>query len=472
MATMGENLALNIANHGFKISVFNRTTEKTKKFIEKFEKKYSNKSSKNSLLTGTYTLKEFVSSLETPRKIILLVKAGEAVDAVIHELKPLLTKNDILIDCGNSHFKDTERRQIELNKNNLNFIGCGISGGEEGALKGPSLMPGGDKEAWKKIRQIFEKIAAKDFSGLPCTTYIGPHGSGHFVKMVHNGIEYAIMQLIAESYDILKNIGKFSNSELAKIFTDYGKTKNLKSFLIEITAKIFTKKDPFKNSKYLIDFIKDSAGQKGTGKWTTEIAHDLGIYTPAINVAVDARIVSGDTKVRAMSQGMLKQNITAKKLTPLAKKNLIKQVENALELATILCYEQGISLISKTSKEYNWNLNLAEITRIWQGGCIIRSSYLKDLTSALNPANQKAALSAFQKIMKTLNGEKQKSWRKLLALALESGVPIPAFYACLSYFDSYAKARLPQNLIQAQRDFFGAHGYERTDKEGSFHTEW
>lgn len=463
LATMGANLGRNIANKGFHISVFNRTTEKTEKFIQDFGKEAGDK------FHGSKTLKEFVSSLEAPRKIILLVKAGQPVDDMIAELSPLLDKNDIIIDCGNSHFKDTERRQNELAKKSLNFIGCGISGGEEGALHGPSLMPGGSKAAWEKIRPIFEKVAAKDFSGKPCVIHIGDLGSGHFVKMVHNGIEYAIMQLLAESYDILKNIGKFSNPELSKIFASYNKNPNLKSFLIEITAKVLTKKE---DSKFIIDYIKDAAGQKGTGKWTTEIAHDLGIYIPSINVAVDARIVSGDTKVREMSQGMLNQNLTAKKLTPSGKKNLIKQVENALELATILCYEQGISLISKSSKEYNWKLNFAEITRIWQGGCIIRSGYLKDLSTALNPANEKAALSAFNKIMKNLASEKQKSWRKLLSLALESGIPIPAFYATLSYYDSYAKARLPQNLIQAQRDFFGAHGYERTDKPGSFHTEW
>ncbi|MCX6735338.1 MAG: NADP-dependent phosphogluconate dehydrogenase [Candidatus Peregrinibacteria bacterium] len=463
LATMGANLARNIANKGFHISVFNRTTEKTEKFIQDFGKESGGK------LHGSKTLKEFIASLEAPRKIILLVKAGQPVDDMIAELSPLLDKNDIIIDCGNSHFKDTERRQNALASQGLNFIGCGISGGEEGALHGPSLMPGGSKAAWEKIRPIFEKVAAKDFAGKPCVIHIGDLGSGHFVKMVHNGIEYAIMQILAESYDILKNIGKFTNPELSKIFAGYNKNSNLKSFLIEITTKIFNKKE---DGKFIIDYIKDAAGQKGTGKWTTEIAHDLGVYSPTINVAVDARIVSGDTKVREMSQGMLKQNITAKKITISGKKNLIKQVENALELATILCYEQGISLISKTSKEFDWKLNLAEITRIWQGGCIIRSSYLKDLTTALNPANEKAAMSAFQKIMKTLNGDKQKSWRKLMSLAMESGIPTPAFYACLGYFDSYAKARLPQNLIQAQRDFFGAHGYERTDKEGSFHTEW
>ncbi len=554
LATMGANLARNIANKGFKISVFNRTIEKTEKFIKDFAVQYPSKSvpiknknslpetisgaknlpplrlpyaypasytsasgaeqaslrvqtSDSSLLHGSLTLKDFVSSLETPRKIILLVKAGSPVDDIIAELTPLLDKNDIIIDCGNSHYKDTERRQKDLTTRNLNFIGCGISGGEEGALHGPSLMPGGNQEAWKKIAKIFTAVAAKipgsnqpvpayrtdvpsdatvgageNKKTLPvdtsaCVTYIGPGGSGHFVKMVHNGIEYAIMQLLAETYDILKNLGKFSNPELAKIFTGYNKNPNLKSFLIEITAKIFTKKDPESTKKdaYLIDLIKDSAGQKGTGKWTTEIAHELGVFIPTINAAVDARIVSGDTKSRAMSQDMLKINTTAKNLTSTDQKNLIKLVENALELATMICYEQGVNLISKAGKEFNWNLNLSEITRIWQGGCIIRSGYLKNLTIALSnktPEDKKTATAAFTKIMKTLNGEKQKSWRKLLSLALESGIPIAAFYSTLNYYDSYAAPHLPQNLIQAQRDFFGAHGYERTDKPGSFHTKW
>ncbi len=466
LATMGANLARNIANKGFSISVFNRTTEKTDKFIKDFGKESGDK------LHGSKTLKEFVASLETPRKIILLVKAGKPVDDMITELSPLLDKNDIIIDCGNSHFKDTERRQKELATRNLHFIGCGISGGEEGALHGPSLMPGGDKSAWEKIRPIFEKIAAKDFGGKPCVVHLGDFGSGHFVKMVHNGIEYAIMQLLAESYDILKNLGKFSNPELAKIFSGYNKNPNLKSFLIEITAKIFAKKDPESSKKdaYLIDFIKDSAGQKGTGKWTTEIAHDLGVFIPTINAAVDARIVSGDTKGRQMCK-VLKLTPTAKKLTSSGKKNLITQLENALELSIILCYEQGVGLLTQSSKEYNWNLDLAEITRIWQGGCIIRSTYLKNLTIGLGK-DKTAATKIFKKITNLFAGPKQKSWRRLLTLSLESAIPIPAFSASLNFYDSYAKAHLPQNLIQAQRDFFGAHGYERTDKKGSFHTEW
>lgn len=505
LATMGENLARNIANHGFTISVFNRTTEKTEKFIKNFAKDYP-------LLHGTFTLKDFVASLEAPRKIILLVKAGSPVDEIIAEISPLLDKNDILVDCGNSHFKDTERRQLELAKKSIHLIGCGISGGEEGALRGPSLMPGGNKSAWEKIEKIFTAIAAdvpvdnspsaKSKNSAPsskCVAYIGPAGSGHFVKMVHNGIEYAIMQLIAETYDILKNIGEFSNPELAEIFKNYGKTENLKSFLMEITAIIFTRTienltkpanadhQLSKNSSHLIDLIKDSAGQKGTGKWTTEAALNLGVAIPTINAAVDARIISGDNKGRAMCK-ILKRNISSKKLTSSTKKNLLTLVKDSLELATILAYEQGIGLLTKAGKEFSWNLDLSEITRIWQGGCIIRSNYLKTLTIGLGKDKEplkntgsrqnsqsfhkSAAKEVMQKMVKLFAGPKQKNWRKLLALAIEHGIPVPAFYASLNFYDSYSAQKLPQNLIQAQRDFFGAHGYERTDKPGWHHTEW
>ncbi len=452
LAVMGENLARNIAGHGFKVSVFNRTTEKTDKFIEKFKK--------NSLLTGTRSLKEFINSLKTPRKIILLVKAGEAVDEMIKKLTPLLNKNDILIDCGNSHFKDTERRQEQLKQ--IHFIGCGISGGEEGALKGPSLMPGGDKKAWQKIKPIFEKIAAKDFSGKPCVTYLGPSGSGHFIKMVHNGIEYAIMQLIAESYDILKNIGKFPNPELAKIFSNFSKTENLESFLIEITARIFRKRE---GSKYIIDLIRDSAGQKGTGKWTTEEGLNLSTSIPIINAAVDARIISGNETYRKNYKTFPKIILKTKK------QNITHLVRDALELSIVLSYIQGFELISKANPEYNWNLSLNEITRIWQGGCIIRSKILKKFMLGYGK-NQQQSKSAKKSILKEFSSPKQKNWRKLLILTTSIGLPTPALSNALTYYDTLTNKHLPQNLIQAQRDFFGAHGYERTDKKGEFHTNW
>lgn len=455
LAVMGENLARNIAGHGFKISVFNRTTEKTKKFIEKFGKK-------NFLLTGAHNIKEFINGLETPRKIILLVKAGEAVDEVIKGLIPLLDKNDVLIDCGNSHFKDTERRQQYLKQKQIYFIGCGISGGEEGALKGPSLMPGGDKKAWQKIKPIFEKIAAKDFSNKPCVTYLGPGGSGHFVKMTHNGIEYAIMQLIAESYDILKNIEKFSNPKLAKTFSNFSKIENLKSFLMEITTKIFMKKE---GKKYLIDLIRDSAGQKGTGKWTTQEALNLNASIPIINAAVDARIISGNETYRKNYKTFPKIILKIKK------ENITKLVRDALELSTILAYIQGFELIFKADRQYDWNLNLNEIARIWQGGCIIRSKILKKFALVYSK-NQQQAKNAKKSILKEFKNIKQKNWRKLLTLTTSIGLPTPALSSALIYYDTLTRKHLPQNLIQAQRDFFGAHGYERIDKKGEFHTEW
>mgnify|MGYP001570426814 CR=1 FL=1 len=471
LATMGANLARNFADKKIPTIVYNRSHEKTENFIKSFANEY---------LQGSKTLKEFLGNLEKPRKIILLVKAGDPVNQVINELSPLLDKNDIIIDCGNSHFKDTERRQNELAKKSIYFLGCGISGGEEGALKGPSMMPGGDKKAYTQVSKLLEKVTAHDFKNGKCVTYLGPGGSGHFVKMVHNGIEYAIMQLIAETYDILKQIGKLSNPELAKIFTNYGKSENLKSYLLEITAKIFsTVCEANKNnkkvltsvkttySKYLIDFIKDSAGQKGTGKWTTEAALNLGVAIPTINAAVDARIISGDP--REMSGKLLKKNIEP--LKNLDKKALIKELRDALELATELSYGQGFLLLMKASQENSWNLNFSEIARIWQGGCIIRSDYLLKMETALGK-NLDQAKKIKQQILQNFNGKKQLHLRSIIGLGAQQGIPLPAFYSTLSYYDSYSAPQLPQNLIQAQRDFFGAHGYERTDKSGSFHTEW
>ncbi|MEK7672563.1 MAG: NADP-dependent phosphogluconate dehydrogenase [Patescibacteria group bacterium] len=461
LATMGANFARNFANHKISTLVFNRTTEKTDNFIKEFGNEY---------LAGAKEIKEFISKLERPRKIILMVQSGPAVDQVIEQLIPYLQAEDILIDCGNSHFKDTEKRQQDLAAKKINYIGCGISGGESGALHGPSLMPGGDKKAWQQIKPLFEKVSAKDFSGKPCVTYLGETGSGHFVKMVHNGIEYGLMQLIAESYDILKTLGKFSNEELSKIFKNFQKNSNLKSFLLEITAKILAKKDPTtspKNSKYLIDLIKDSAKQKGTGKWTTFTAMDLGIAIPTINNAVDARIISGDGPNREISKSLKVRTIKS----AISKTQLIKLVENSLELTSIMAYEQGFSVITKASKEYNWNFDMQEISKIWQGGCIIRSSYLKTLESCYSK-DQKISQKANTGLVKLFASDKQKNWRKLISLAVQNAIPVPALYGSLSLYDAYAKSRLPQNLIQAQRDFFGAHTYERLDKPGTFHTDW
>lgn len=452
---MGANLARNLADKKVSTIVFNRTTEKTDDFIKEFGGKY---------LSGEKTLKKFVASLELPRKIIILVKAGPAVDAVIDELLPLLDKDDILLDLGNSHYKDTLRRQLELQKKDIHFIGCGISGGEKGALHGPSLMPGGEKSAYTKVSKVLEKIAADDGSGGKCVSYIGPESSGHFVKMVHNGIEYGIMQLIAESYDILKNIGKLSNKELAKTFANYNKIS--KSFLLEITAEIFAKQE---GKKDLIDLIKDVAGQKGTGKWTTEEAHNFGVPISTINAAVDARIISGDIPSRIHGPKLAK--ISKSKIKPPSKNKLIEMTGDALQIGTLLAYLQGFNLIRAASLEYGWNLNTSDIARIWKNGCIIRSQVLNTLEKLFTD-NSKISKPAKEKVTKTLNGKIQKNWRQLMITAINEGIPTPSFSASLAHFDSFLRKNLPQNLIQAQRDFFGAHGYERTDKKGVFHTEW
>lgn len=438
LAVMGANLARNIANKKIPIIVFNRTTEKTENFIKK---------SGNKFLTGEKNLKNFIEKLELPRKIILLIQAGEAVDTVIKQLTPLLQKNDILIDCGNSHFKDTERRQKELDKKHIHFIGCGISGGEKGALNGPSIMPGGNFKAWQKIKPILEKIAAipAEQAGIfskPCVAYIGPSGAGHFVKIVHNGIEYGIMQLIAETYDIFKTLTKFSNQKISKIFRSWNKNKNL--FLLEITAKILSRKDN------LIDFIKDSAGQKGTGKWTVEEAQNIGVAMPTISSAVDARILSGNLTLRAANR-----SLQTKKSAQKIPENFTQIIKDALFSSIFYTYLQGFELLKKAGKEYKWNLNLNEIARVWQGGCIIRSNYLKN----------------FQKLKPPSTFE-QKNWRLTVSIATNQAIPIPAISATLAYHDSIQKKHLPQNLIQAQRDFFGSHTYERIDKKGIFHTEW
>lgn len=454
LATMGANLARNLANKKIHTVVFNRTTEKTLEFIKEFGNEY---------LAGEKTLKNFIAKLEQPRKIFILVKAGEAVDMVINELIPLLDKEDILIDLGNSHYKDTMRRQSHLFPKKIHFLGCGISGGEQGALHGPSLMPGGDKKAYAKVSKFLEKISAQDSSKGKCVTYLGPEGSGHFVKMVHNGIEYAIMQLIAESYDILKNIGKFNNEELAKIFTDYNKSTN--SYLLEITAKIFQKKE---GGKYIIDFIKDIAGQKGTGKWTTEEAHNFGVALTSVNSAVDARILSGDIPSRTISPKIVKFRKNKTKLPD--KKTLIEIVEDSLEMCSLITYLQGFNLIRAASSEYQWNLDTSEIARIWQGGCIIRSNLLKNLQKAFSET--KEAKAERSKVVEPLSSKAQNHLRTLINLATSEGIPVLTFSSTLAHFDTFLRPRLPQNLVQAQRDFFGAHGYERTDKKGVFHTEW
>ena len=458
LGTMGANLARNAARTGAKVAVFNRTTDVMHDFVKEY--------GKEGMFVPCKTYEELIRSLDGPRAILLMVKAGPAVDAVIEDLLPHLEKGDIIIDGGNSHYPDTERRVNELQEKGIRFLGMGVSGGEEGALMGPSMMPGGDKSAWKEMQPLLEKMAADDGLGGKCVSYIGEGGSGHFVKMVHNGIEYGIMQLIAESYDVLKNIGDYSNAELAETFEHWNKGEDLQSFLIEITAKVFAKSET-QGSGDLIDVIQDQAGQKGTGKWTTISALHYGVAIPTITAAVDARIISGSLDLREA-----KRPYTPDLEEPVPNKEKMRiMVRSALHLSTLCAYKQGFKLIEVASDEHQWNLNLAECSRIWLGGCIIRSVLLKVFSDSLSEdkSRQQTATVYFAD---QFGGEKQVFWRQIQELAGSRGVPIPALAASLSYYDAIRRERLPQNLIQAQRDFFGAHTYQRVDKGGTFHTEW
>ncbi|UCZ69528.1 NADP-dependent phosphogluconate dehydrogenase [Bacillus pumilus] len=457
LAVMGKNLALNIESRGFSVSVYNRSSSKTEEFLEE---------SKGKNVVGTYSIGEFVQSLETPRKILLMVKAGAATDATIQSLLPHLEKGDILIDGGNTYYKDTQRRNQELAESGIHFIGTGVSGGEEGALKGPSIMPGGQKEAHELVKPILEAISAK-VDGEPCTTYIGPDGAGHYVKMVHNGIEYGDMQLISESYFILKHVAGLSAEELHEVFSEWNKGE-LDSYLIEITADIFTKVDEETNQP-LVDVILDKAGQKGTGKWTSQSSLDLGVPLPIITESVFARYISAmkDERVEAS------QSIQGPEPTQSAenKQELIEAVRKALFMSKICSYAQGFAQMKAASDEYNWDLKYGEIAMIFRGGCIIRAAFLQQIKEAYdrNPELKNLLLDPY---FKDIAQSYQSSLRKVISLAVEQGVPVPSFSSALAYFDSYRTAVLPANLIQAQRDYFGAHTYERTDKEGVFHTEW
>lgn len=461
LAVMGENLALNVERNGFPVAVYNRTSSVTDKFMAERAQ------GKN--LKPTYSLEEFVQSLERPRRILIMVKAGAPVDAVMNQLKPLLQDGDMIIDGGNSLYTDTERRVKEMESTGLRFIGMGVSGGEEGALNGPSLMPGGTKEAYDSIEPIVTKIAAQVADG-PCVTYIGPGGSGHYVKMVHNGIEYGDMQLIAEAYDLLKNALGLDHNQLHEVFSEWNTTDELNSFLIEITANIFTKIDD-ETGLPLVDLILDKAGQKGTGKWTVETALDLGISIPTIIAAVNARIVSSikDERVAA-----------SKELTgPTGKyegdtKAFVSKVRDALYCSKICSYAQGMALISKASKElFDGKVKLDECARIWKGGCIIRAGFLGKIQNAFIENPDLPNLLLAPEFKQTIL-DRQQAWREVLMEAARLGIPVPAFSASLDYFDSYRRARLPQNLTQAQRDYFGAHTFERTDKPRGefFHADW
>jgi len=465
MAVMGQNLALNIERNGFSVAVYNRTAARTEEFMAG--------PAKGKNIRAAYTVEELVDALEKPRRIMLMVKAGSPVDATIAQLKPHLEPGDLIIDGGNSFFGDTERRAKELAEEGINYIGTGVSGGEYGALWGPSIMPGGQPEAWEAVKPIFTAIAAKVNGDPlvvspvePCVTYIGPRGSGHYVKMVHNGIEYGDMQLIAESYDIMKRIGDLSAAELHQVFAEWNQGE-LESYLIEITADIFAKMDD-ETGQPLVEVILDEAKQKGTGKWTSQSALDLGAPTPTINAAVESRIISAYKAERvAASQVLSGPEIRFDG----DRAALIRDLRDALYAAKICSYAQGFALLCAASQEYGYNLNYGEIARIWRGGCIIRAAFLNDIRAAFesNPDLSNLLMDAeFGQAVQS----RQAALRRVIQTAVAAGVPCLAFSSALAYFDAYRTARLPANLTQAQRDYFGAHTYRRVDKEGVFHTEW
>ena len=459
LAVMGSNLALNMERNGYAVAVFNREVEWVGDFLRRHEGKR---------FVGAQSWGQFVRALERPRKIVMLVKAGDPVDWTISQVKPHLEAGDILVDGGNSHFLDTARREQELKKDGIYFIGSGVSGGEKGALLGPSLMPGGDREAYEKIRPIWEAIAAKVDDGA-CVTYIGPGGAGHFVKMVHNGIEYGDMQLIAEAYDLMRRVLGMSAAEMAEVFEEWNGGE-LESYLIEITAKILRVKDP-ETGEPLVDLVLDKAGQKGTGKWASELALELGVPVPTIGAAVDARNLSSRKDERVEASKTIAAPPAAKFEGDRAE--LIATLREALYAAKICSYAQGMNLIRAGSERYDWKIDLGETARIWKGGCIIRARFLGKIKEAYARRPDLASLLLDPEFNARL-ARAQGSWRRAITVGVGAGVPVPALTASLGYFDTYRTAELPTNLTQAQRDFFGSHTYERRDKPtaGAVHTEW
>ncbi|MCZ8520263.1 MULTISPECIES: NADP-dependent phosphogluconate dehydrogenase [Paenibacillus] len=457
LAVMGKNLALNIESRGFTVSVYNRSREKTDALLEEAQGKN---------LVGTYSVEEFVASLETPRKILIMVQAGSATDATIESLIPHLDQGDIIIDGGNAYFPDTQRRSESLEAQGFRFIGTGVSGGEEGALKGPSIMPGGPKDAYELVAPILTAISAK-VNGDPCCTYIGPGGAGHYVKMVHNGIEYGDMQLICEAYQLLKDVLGVSTEQLHEIFAEWNKGE-LDSYLIEITTDIFSKKDP-ETGKPMVDVILDSAGQKGTGKWTSQSALDLGVPLSIITESVFSRFLSAMKEERVAASKVL-QGPAASSYDGNAA-DFIEAVRKALYASKICSYAQGFAQMRAASEEYNWSLDYGSIAMIFRGGCIIRARFLQNIKDAYdkNPELRNLLLDEyFQGVVQNY----QDAWRNVVAEAVKRGIPVPAFASALAYYDSYRTERLPANLLQAQRDYFGAHTFKRVDKEGTFHFQW
>ncbi|MEK0316657.1 NADP-dependent phosphogluconate dehydrogenase [Cohnella sp. 56] len=457
LAVMGKNLALNIESKGFSVAVYNRSPEKTKELLEE---------AKGKSFVGAYSVEEFVQSLETPRKILIMVKAGKPTDDTIEQLVPYLEQGDILIDGGNAYFPDTQRRNKDLQARGLRFIGAGVSGGEEGALLGPAIMPGGQRDAYALVEPILTAISAK-VNGDPCSTYIGPDGAGHYVKMVHNGIEYGDMQLIGEAYHLLKDVLGLGAGELHEIFSEWNKGE-LDSYLIEITADIFSKTDP-ETGKPMVDVILDSAGQKGTGKWTSQSALDLGVPLSIITESVFARFLSAMKDERVAAAGKLTgPETTGFEGDP---KVFVEAVRQALFASKIASYAQGFAQMRAASDAYGWDLNYGGIAMIFRGGCIIRAGFLQNIKDAYDrdPELRNLLLDEyFGGIVRNY----QDAWRRVVSIAVQRGIPVPAFASALAYYDSYRTARLPANLLQAQRDYFGAHTFERVDRAGSFHFQW
>jgi 6-phosphogluconate dehydrogenase len=471
-----------VCSSDLRVAVFNRTTEKVDAFIE------GRASGKN--FVGCHSVEELVQNLATPRKVMLLVKAGPAVDALIDQLIPLMSPGDIIIDGGNTHFSDTERRTKSVEEKGLLFVGSGVSGGEEGALKGPSMMPGGTEAAWPHIKPIFQAIAAKvgPNNDIPCCEWVGPRGAGHYVKMVHNGIEYGDMQLICEAYLMLKESLMLSNDEIYDVFDDWNRGE-LESYLIEISRDIFSVMDDL-GEGYLVDKIQDVAGAKGTGKWMSQLALDLGVPSTLVTAAVYARSISSfkDARVRASSilRGPLDQadgdaetltwdanwNESLSRVSDIDRRNeFIEDIRLALYASKICSYAQGFVQLQAAAEEYNWPLNYGDCAMLWRGGCIIRAQFLDRIKEAFDENAKLENLLIHPYFAEAVN-RAQAAWRRVLNTATQLGLPVPGFSTALAYFDSYRRAQLPANLLQAQRDYFGAHTYQRTDREGTFHTEW
>ena len=461
LAVMGKNLALNIESRGFTVGVYNRHRNRTDEMM----KDHSDKK-----LVPSYIIKDFVDSLEKPRRILLMVKAGKPTDAVIDELLPLLDKGDVLIDGGNTNFHDTMARNAKLDKSGINFIGMGVSGGELGALHGPALMPGGQKEAYDLVAPILTQIAAKAEDGKPCVTYVGPNGAGHYVKMVHNGIEYGDEELIDESYNIMRNVLKMPVDDIAKAFAEWNKGE-LSSYLVDITADILTRKDDLGDdkSKPIVDMILDRGANKGTGKWSSETALEGGAPQSVITEAVYARYISMMKDERVAASKVLPEETEAISIDD--KKELIEKVREALYFGKVMSYAQGFEQMRIDSERYNWNLKMGELAQIWRAGCIIRAQFLQNITDAFdkNPDLKNLLLDDY---FKDISKKYQKAIRDIVALAVKAGIPVPALSAAISYYDSYRAEVVPANLLQAQRDYFGAHTYERVDRPGNFHYSW